>query len=158
MNTLKEQYKLIKESRSFVMKYLTEIETEKLQQRMTEFKKNSIVMILVHTANTHIYWIANFGLQKDMKYFEDKNDYTIGELSEMFSIVDTLMDEFIQKYSGDFSEIIEGYNQWSEKNLAYPALQVFTHAVMHEFHHKGQLMSISSLLGYTPPDADIIRF
>ncbi len=36
-------------------------------------------------------------------------------------------------------------------------LQLFTHVITHEFHHKGQIMSLSRHLGYTPVDADIIR-
>ncbi|RZK68975.1 MAG: hypothetical protein EOO92_22520, partial [Pedobacter sp.] len=35
---------------------------------------------------------------------------------------------------------------------------LFTHVITHEFHHKGQIMSMMRLIGYIPPDADIIRF
>ena len=63
MNTIKEQYNLIIESRSFVLEYCAGIPTEKLQERVDEFKRNSIIMMLVHIANTYVYWIANFGLK-----------------------------------------------------------------------------------------------
>jgi len=33
-----------------------------------------------------------------------------------------------------------------------------THVMTHEFHHKGQIMTMGRMLGYTPPDADVIRF
>jgi uncharacterized damage-inducible protein DinB len=158
MNILKEQYNLVIESRSFVLSYCAEIPQDKLQERPAEFKKNSIIMLLVHTINTYVHWIGNYGLKKDMEYFEDKNEYTIDEIRQMYTVVDSLMAEFLEKYSGDFSEVIKGYNEFSKKDLAYPAYQVYTHALTHEFHHKGQLMSVSSLLGFTPPDADIIRF
>ena len=39
----------------------------------------------------------------------------------------------------------------------FTPLQLFTHTITHEFHHKGQVMSMSRLLGYVPVDADIIR-
>jgi uncharacterized damage-inducible protein DinB len=37
------------------------------------------------------------------------------------------------------------------------AFQIFTHVITHEFHHKGQILSLSRHLGYTPVDTDIIR-
>lgn len=33
-----------------------------------------------------------------------------------------------------------------------------THVMTHEFHHKGKIMTMGRMLGYTPPDADVIRF
>jgi uncharacterized damage-inducible protein DinB len=36
-------------------------------------------------------------------------------------------------------------------------LEVFTHVMTHEYHHKGQLLSLSRQLGYTPIDTDVIR-
>ena len=37
-------------------------------------------------------------------------------------------------------------------------LELFTHMLTHEFHHKGQIMSMCRLLGHTPPDTDVIRY
>ncbi|MFD1258691.1 DinB family protein [Mucilaginibacter terrae] len=37
-------------------------------------------------------------------------------------------------------------------------LQIFTHTITNEFHHKGQILIIFRLLGQTPPGSDMIRF
>lgn len=37
------------------------------------------------------------------------------------------------------------------------SLELFSHVITHEYHHKGQVLSISRHLGYTPVDTDIIR-
>nr|WP_261382294.1 DinB family protein [Mucilaginibacter achroorhodeus] len=36
-------------------------------------------------------------------------------------------------------------------------LELFTHVITHEFHHKGQLVNMSRQLGYIPVDTDVIR-
>ena len=41
--------------------------------------------------------------------------------------------------------------------LILTPLALFTHVITHEFHHKGQLLSMSRQLGYQPVDTDIIR-
>jgi uncharacterized damage-inducible protein DinB len=35
--------------------------------------------------------------------------------------------------------------------------KLFTHTITHEFHHKGQILTLSRQLGYTPVDTDIMR-
>ncbi|TDH29325.1 hypothetical protein EXU57_00555 [Segetibacter sp. 3557_3] len=36
-------------------------------------------------------------------------------------------------------------------------LQVYTHVITPEFHHKGQVLTLSRQQGYIPADTDIIR-
>ncbi|WP_244950894.1 DinB family protein [Pedobacter suwonensis] len=62
---------------------------------------------------------------------------------------------FTEKFKGN-----ELHKMELDKNgaiLMVNPLQLFTHVITHEFHHKGQIMSLSRHLGYTPVDADIIR-
>jgi uncharacterized damage-inducible protein DinB len=42
--------------------------------------------------------------------------------------------------------------------LTVTALELLTHVTTHEYHHKGQVLTISRQLGYTPVDTDLIRF
>ena len=42
--------------------------------------------------------------------------------------------------------------------LRYTTDTLFTHVITHEFHHKGQLLTLSRILGYVPPDEDIIHW
>jgi len=37
-------------------------------------------------------------------------------------------------------------------------LQLFTHVLTHEFHHKGQIMTMCRILGYTPVETDVSLF
>jgi uncharacterized damage-inducible protein DinB len=44
------------------------------------------------------------------------------------------------------------------RNETATPLQLFTHVITHEFHHKGQILSRCRQLGYVPVDTDILRF
>ncbi|MCB0624495.1 MAG: hypothetical protein KDC43_11415, partial [Saprospiraceae bacterium] len=37
------------------------------------------------------------------------------------------------------------------------AFRLFTHVVTHEFHHKGQILSLTRHLGFVPVDTDVMR-
>ena len=48
------------------------------------------------------------------------------------------------------------YETRGGKGITTPAT-IFADVTTHEFHHKGQILSISRHLGYVPVDTDIIR-
>ncbi len=45
----------------------------------------------------------------------------------------------------------------NDKIIIANPLKLFTHVITHEFHHKGQILSLSRHLGYVRVDTDIIR-
>ncbi|MCB0640529.1 MAG: ATP-binding cassette domain-containing protein, partial [Phaeodactylibacter sp.] len=50
-----------------------------------------------------------------------------------------------------------GVLEFDGKPQETEALKLFTHVITHEFHHKGQVLSFSRHLGYTPVDTDVLR-
>jgi len=96
-------------------------------------------------------------MEKSLPY----NKYEPNEIKtvrKMFETVNSFMEEFIREYA-DIVYQSRVINIPDSKNkIEVSFLQVFTHVITHEFHHKGQVMSMGRLLGYTPPDADVIRF
>lgn len=71
----------------------------------------------------------------------------------LFAGIDQLMHQFINKYEEEkqFSFLL------NDKMQTVAAIALFTHVIKHEFHHKGQILSISKNWGYVPVDTDIIR-
>ena len=110
--------------------------------------------LLVHIANTYEYWIANLALKNDPKYAEYGNNLTIQDVILLFDEVDIFMEEFISKMDCSDQEIV--YEIQGKKNSASP-LKLFSHVITHEYHHKGQILSLSRHLGYIPVDTDIMR-
>ena len=78
---------------------------------------------------------------------------TVTDIVELFDIVDIFMNEFILLIAE--KKLIE-YKVNEIKNTAAP-FKLFSHVITHEFHHKGQILSVSRHLGYLPVDTDIMR-
>jgi len=115
----------------------------------------SIRNLLVHIANVYEYWIGQQALQKEIAFSTYESITTVKEIRFLFEKTDKLMDEFILNADSPEMQAIT-YILNNEARKA-SAIQLFTHVITHEFHHKGQILSLSRHLGYTPVDTDIIR-
>ncbi|MGH2574655.1 MAG: DinB family protein [Ignavibacteria bacterium] len=158
MGTLKEQYKLVQSSREAVLRYLETISFEDLTKEVESFNKSSIRKMIMHVANTYVFWFGNFEPGKKTDYYKDNEVKTAADLRKVLAGVDMLVNEFLNRFKDSLNASVEGNIFWLKKNITETPLSLFTHVITHEFHHKGQIMSMSRQLGYTPPDADVIRF
>jgi uncharacterized damage-inducible protein DinB len=151
----KAQYELVKGSRSVFLTYCKTITPNDFVDQNTSFGRGgSMRNLLVHIANTYQYWIDNISLGKNVIYFEYESQKDIEDVIRLFDIVDNFMLEFFL--------IMENSNKKIEfeingKSLSATSFELFSHVITHEFHHKGQILSISRHLGYLPVDTDIMR-
>ena len=157
MQTLKDQYKLIQDSREAVFGYFDIIEYDDLITQIESFNKASIQYLILHVANTYLFWIKQFTFKEEIDYFTEDNTHGINDIRKAFDEVNILVEKFISKFN-DYNAPVQGEIFWLKKNMTFSVLELFTHVITHEFHHKGQIMTMSRVLGYTPLDEDIIRF
>lgn len=151
----KEQYEYVKSSRNILFEYCKTISPEDFINQNTSFGRGgSMRNLLVHIANTYEYWIANLALKKTLKYAEYEDHLTVQQVILLFDSVDVFMEEFILEMNLSDTEIV--YEIQGNKNSASP-LKFFSHVITHEYHHKGQILSLSRHLGYIPVDTDIMR-
>lgn len=150
------QYKLVKGSRAVLLDYCRSISPKDLLNENSSFGRGgSMRNLLVHIANVYESWIGKQALKKDISFTTYPSKETIQDISLLFEDIDRLMDEFIAGMdSPEMQEITYTLNDETHKASAF---QIFTHVITHEFHHKGQVLSMSRHLGYTPVDTDIIR-
>jgi uncharacterized damage-inducible protein DinB len=66
-----------------------------------------------------------------------------------------LVNEFIHAYSEN--HLVDLKFTIKDRTVVANPLKLFTHIITHEFHHKGQLLSLSRHIGYVPVDTDVIR-
>lgn len=152
---IKEQYEYVKDSRNILFEYCKTISPEDFINQNTSFGRGgSMRNLLVHIANTYEYWIANLALKKNLKYAEYEDHLTVQQVILLFDSVDVLMEEFILEMNLSDTEIV--YEIQGNKNSA-SSLKFFSHVITHEYHHKGQILSLSRHLGYIPVDTDIMR-
>jgi uncharacterized damage-inducible protein DinB len=157
MDLLHQQYQLVKSSRGVALNFIEEQTGPDWLTPVEAFNGSNIRYLLVHTANTYLHWLSYFALKHEVT-FADETDFTsIATIRRLYARVDDTVDAFLANYSGKLAGPVSGTLSRNRFVSATP-LQLFTHVITHEFHHKGQVMTMCRLLGYAPPDTDVIRF
>lgn len=112
--------------------------------------------LMRHVANTYLGWLVNFLQQEQRPYFTEDNHKNLAAIRSMFEQVNLVTNDFLLHHKDDITTPIilprEG-----EAALTLTPMELFTHVITHEFHHKGQLANMSRQLGYIPVDTDVIR-
>lgn len=152
----REQDDMVTGSRKVLLDYCDRIEQVRCPAENASFGRGgSIRYLLVHIANCYKYWIGQQALSKDQKVTASATMDNIATVRHVFEQVDTLVFEFLDHMASDSRKEI--HHEIKSIRGSAPAFKLFTHIVTHEFHHKGQLLSLSRRLGYTPVDTDIMR-
>lgn len=154
---LQSQYGEIKGARDVLFAYCRKMILADLFKSVDTFNNSSIADMLVHNINTYISWINNFGLGQELDFYKTENVKSLGEIVTLFDYVNFFMAEFIEKYQGNFLEPITAIVKHRGIMNTLTPMHLYTHVITHEFHHKGQILTMSRLLGYTPVDTDVIR-
>ncbi len=154
-NLLQHQYVWIKSSRSVLLDYCDLLDAKDFIRENSSFGRGSIRNLLVHIANTYQYWIGKQALQRDIAFTPYESISTVAETRALFETIDALLADFFQAFPEDHLRTL--HLQVNEKPVESSPFQLFTHVATHEFHHKGQVLSLSRHLGYIPVDTDVMR-
>lgn len=157
MESASKQYTLVKEAREVFFSYCETIAFDKYQKEINSFGRGSMRNTHAHVANTYFYWIGQFALKKNIIFIDSTTINSVEVARDAFLKANKLIDEFIEKFYQEENEPITN-TLLNRGEVSATPLALFTHVITHEFHHKGQMVSMSRILGYTPPDTDLIRF
>ena len=139
---------------------LTFIETEigeYFTAPMPAYNNKSIQHLLIHNADCYLYWLAYMALDIPVDWL-DYGDYkTVADIRRLFTRMDDIMDVFLEKFDTSLHVPVDNARTRSDKLTATP-LMIFTHAITHEFHHKGQVVAMCRQQGYPPPETDMQCF
>jgi uncharacterized damage-inducible protein DinB len=149
------QYEFVKSSRKVLLEYCQTISDTNFLIENSSFGRGSIRNLLVHIGNTYEFWIGKHALNIDIKFTEYDFVKNALEAKAFFLNIDPLIEQFINVYSN--MPLREMDLNINDKIVVASPLKLFTHVITHEFHHKGQILSLSRHLGYVPVDTDIIR-
>ncbi|WP_316830837.1 DinB family protein [Pedobacter aquatilis] len=152
---LKQQYEFVLMSRNTMMEYVETISEEDFLRENSSFGRGSIRNLLVHICDTYASWIGERALKKEISYKPFNAYQNFNDCRAYFEIIDNYISEFLSKFSADYISALSISR--NEKIIGLSPLKLFTHVITQEFHHKGQIMTLSRHLGYIPVDADIIR-
>ena len=149
------QYEFVKSSRKVLLEYCKNLSGENFLIENSDFGRGSVRNLLVHIGNTYEFWIGRESLKKNMKFTEYDSVKDVIEVEAFFYNIDSLLAEFINVYAE--TDMVDIETSIRGKVIVATPLKLFTHVITHEFHHKGQILSLSRHLGYVPVDTDVMR-
>lgn len=153
---LQQQYEWIRSVRQLLFEFLEEIPPTKLHEAVPGFGINTIIGAHIHAADSYRYWIGSFAFGQNPSEYRDTSEFDIAHtdvqrVRDIFQSVDDTVHQFLQKYDGHWFEDIENNVDWRDTPLRLTPLFLITHTETHEFHHKGQIVSMARHLGFNPP-------
>lgn len=158
MNTaFSQQYKLVQGARAALLDYCATLSQEHFTAPVPAFNDGNIRDLLVHVAGAYRVWLGQVGLGQAAPPTPPEV-HDVAAVQRLFAGIDGLVTEFEQHFAAQWLVPMACQFPRHPQPLQLSPLQLFTHVVTHEFHHKGQVLSMSRLLGYLPVDTDIIRF
>lgn len=151
-----EQYELVRGSRNTLFDYCRGIQPEDLLAANPSFGRGgSIRNLLVHIANTYEFWIGRMALKKEFEFTPYDAITSMVDAARLYTSTDRLVFEFLEWHEKD--EPAEVRYSISGTVGSAPPFKIFSHVITHEYHHKGQILSMGRHLGYLPIDTDIMR-
>ena len=155
---LQQQYDWVRAARNNMFAFLDEIPHRVLNQRVPGFGHETIVRTHLHVVDSYTWWLSSFALKK----INEHKDISVKEpdgadvefVRERFAETDEVVQRFFSEYRDRWLEPIEQDESWQGYPKAPSPLLLLTHAQTHEFHHKGQILSMARHLGYPPPADD----
>jgi uncharacterized damage-inducible protein DinB len=154
---LLSQYESIKGARQALFTYCITIDNADLFKPVAAFNDSCMIDLLVHNTNTYIHWLKNFGMDGTEPFHETTDIKNIKDVEILYKEIDLFVNDFLEEYSSNYEELLIKKNPRREVIVTVTPLQLFTHVITHEFHHKGQILTMSRLLDYIPADTDVIR-
>lgn len=151
-----QQYSMIRDARSALFDYCDTIKSRHFLQEVQGFGRGgSIRNLLVHVVNTYQFWIGYHCFGRDMDYTAYESVMDMHQCREIYRDADRLVQELVDGFDQRYDQNILRRSKDRINELS--PFRVFVHVTTHEFHHKGQILSISRHLDYLPADTDVIR-
>jgi uncharacterized damage-inducible protein DinB len=153
MEVFVQQYEWIKQTREMLFNYCETMSPADYTRELESFGGDSIRNLHAHVADCYRVWLGVRALGKSMPEINPEMINSVEEMRNTFKQTDELVHEFLNEFEGRWDE---GHVA-SKNGKMFTALWLFTHTTTHEFHHKGQIVKIGRILGYIPPDTDLIE-
>ncbi|WP_375434493.1 DinB family protein [uncultured Hymenobacter sp.] len=152
------QYALVQSARAALLDYCATLTPTDFTAPVPAFNNSSLRDLLVHVANAYQHWLGVVAQGQPRSSFDPIATPGVEAVRQLFQEVDQLVVVYCTQVGEQWQAATQFVVPSRPEPLTLTPLALFTHALTHEFHHKGQLLSMSRQLGYTPIDTDVIRF
>lgn len=156
MDVFVSQYEWIQRSREILFNYCETLATADYIEEIESYGGDSIRSLHAHVADCYRIWLGNRALGKSISHITPDSISNVQEMREVFKKIDRLVHEFLHEYKGEWDKTVN-ITFRSGASKEFTALWLFTHTTTHEFHHKGQIVKLGRMLGYIPPETDLVE-
>ncbi|WP_088072320.1 DinB family protein [Gottfriedia luciferensis] len=156
-----KEYKWVKENRGVLLDFCSQLKPEDFTRKLDGFGFQSVRETLLHIADCYIAWIGSFILLKTKSPITPKVEIASLNLDDIklrFEQADVFVKELMQFTSEKMNEPIVRKIPWREtsEDISITPMKLLIHTITHEYHHKGQIVSMARQMGYVPPNTDVI--
>ncbi|PMC33903.1 damage-inducible protein DinB [Bacillus sp. UMB0899] len=156
----KIEYEWVKQTRQILLDQCRKLTEDELTKEF-EFGFQSIRDSLVHMAGCYHAWIGSFLLSETSSPLLTKeviHNMKVDDIQRYFKQADEYVESLFDQFKDKFEEYIEKEPSWKPGSglVSKTPHQLLFHSITHEFHHKGQIVTILRLLGHIPKNTDIL--
>ncbi len=151
-----QQYAEVQKSRELVFTFMETTVGDGMKTPVPAYQNQDIRHLLVHIADCYLYWLAYMALEQTVEWLREQDYNNMADMRRLYIKMDDWMAVFLNHFKNSMDVSIDNSRFREDKATASP-LMVFTHVATHEFHHKGQIMSMCRQLGDTPPETDVYK-
>jgi uncharacterized damage-inducible protein DinB len=152
---LASMYAWVVQTRADMHAFLAKMPWDTLSRDVPTAGHGSVRNLLVHTASVYRWWLDAFVRGLEMPQMEGSQYGSLAAVQAEFAGIDRLVRKFLRDHAATFDTPRRHPLPWETKPFAATPRWLFTHVVTHEFHHKGQVVTMARQLGYPPPETDL---
>jgi uncharacterized damage-inducible protein DinB len=152
---LAEMYAWIVQTRKVLLGFLATVPFDTVCREIPNLGHGSLRNLLVHASGCYLWWLGAFPHELPMPHNEPSDFHDMAEIRARFANVDRLVRRFLRENAYRLDTPATHQLAREPKRLTVTPRWLFTHTVTHEFHHKGQIVTIARQLGYPPVETDL---
>ena len=151
---LRTLYSWVKFSRERLFAWAESLPDGVYTQERPDFAYGSLRNVQAHIAGCYLVWVARRGL-KDTPHLDSEAIPDVAAMREVFVGVDAVMERAFDAFTTPDEEFDLSFGN---EVLRVTQRWLVMHPITHEFHHKGQMLTMGRVLGYpypAGPDTDL---
>ena len=155
------EYKWVRQNREILLEQCSNLNENEISKEF-DFGFQNIKKSLVHIAGCYHAWLGSFVLEKIERPLFTNEEITtldINDIKQYFLEADQYVEEILDRESNELDNRIHKTAIWKQDNqfIEKTIRQLLFHSITHEYHHKGQIVTMLRMLGYTPNNTDVLR-
>jgi uncharacterized damage-inducible protein DinB len=150
---LKLMYDWVKRTREVLFEYTESLPNDIYTLEHPDFVYGSIRDIHAHVAVTYQWWVGHVGLKRPWIDLKASSIPDVKAMRKTFLEVDAVVEAALEQFKKPDEPL--AFERPGRDALQVTGRWLIMHPVTHEFHHKGQLLTLGRALGYPlPPTGD----